>query len=58
MCLPNAADEPQQQEEPEPGSQAGQSTKHAIDRQGDNQDLTAAPQVCQVSPQVPTDHHA
>lgn len=56
--VPNATDEPQQQEEPEPRSQAGQTAKQSVNGQRDNQDLTAPPLVSQVSPQVPTNHHA
>lgn len=56
--IPNAADEPQQQEEPEPRSQAGQTSKQPVDCQRDHQDPTAPPLVSQVSPQVSTNHHA
>lgn len=38
---PNATDEPQQQEEPEHWSQAGQTSKHPVDCQRHNQYVAA-----------------
>ncbi len=57
MSSPDAADEPQQQEEPEPRRQAGQTSKHPVDCQGHNQDSATPPLVGQVSPHVATHHH-
>lgn len=58
MSSPDAADEPQQQEEPEPRSQAGQASKHPVDCQGHNQDPATPPPVGQVSPHVAAHHHS
>ncbi len=58
MHSPDAADEPEQQEEPEPRSHAGQTSKHPIDCQGHNQDPAAPPLVSQVAPQVAAHHHS
>ena len=58
MCSPDAADEPHQQEEPEPRSQAGQTSKHPVDGQGYHQDPATPPLVRQVSPQIAAHHHS
>lgn len=58
IYLPNAADEPQQQEKPEPRSHAGQSSKQPVDSQRHNQDPAAPLLVSQVSPHVAAHHHS
>ena len=58
MLSPKAADEPHQQEEPEPWSQTGQTSKQAIDDQRNNQDGAAPPLVSQISPHVAAHHHS
>lgn len=58
MSSPDAADEPQQQEEPEPRSKAGQTAKHPVNRQGHDQDPATPPLVSQVSPHVAAHHHS
>lgn len=58
MDSPDAADEPQQQEEPEPRSHAGQTSKQPVDSQRHNQDPAAPPLVSQVSPHVAAHHHS
>lgn len=58
MYLPDATDEPQQQEKPEPWSQASQASKQPVDSQRHNQDLAAPPLVSQVSPHVAAHHHS
>lgn len=58
MSSPNAADEPQQQKEPEPGSHAGQTSEQPVHCQGHNQDPAAPPLVSQESPHVAAHHHS
>ena len=58
MSSPDAADEPQQQEESEPRSHAGQASKHPVNSQGHDQDPATPPLVSQVPPYVATKHHS
>lgn len=56
-CTPDAADEPQQQEEPEPRSRTGQTSKQPVDCEGHNQDPATPPLVSHVAPHVAAHHH-
>lgn len=58
MFLPNATDEPHQQEEPEPWSQASQTPKQPIDCQRHDQNPATPLLVSQVTPHVATHHHS
>lgn len=58
LFSPDATDEPQQQEEREHWSQAGQTSKHPVDCQRHNQDVATPPPVSQVSPYIAAHHHS